>query len=114
MELSLKKSSNTETQTLVIFAAKSEKNKTPVSSGLPAEVQNLLNRASEDRVFSGDKKKPLFIEMFRSEALKIFCSSALEKLRVSNQNKFVSQGSLAYQALKASKSTNGAISLDSL
>jgi leucyl aminopeptidase len=114
MIISLKKTSNSSAQTLVVFVAKDEQTKAPAISKLPDVLQKLINTANTDGVFTGDKKETVLYRnsqtMGASNVLLVGLGDNFnlghEQIRVA--------ASIAYQALKNSKSASGAFIMDSL
>ena len=118
MDISLRKMSGAETQTLVVFAAKADTGKDSakkaVGSGLSPDVQKLLTRASEDGVFTGDKKETALYRDVSLAGAKNILFVGLGKTSGITSEQIRCAAAFAYAGIKSSKSLSAAISLDSL
>lgn len=111
MEIKLKKVAGATGQTLVVFATKSDKGG---KSGLPAELQKLLSQAIEDGVFSGDKKETAMYRNVGIAGAQNVIFVGLGKPADVDGEQLRNAGAAGLQALKSSKTSDGAFLLDSV
>lgn len=114
MKLKLQKSSSFETQTLVVFVAKADKDKKPTAVGVASGIQELLHSASEDSVFSGDKKESALYRNVQRGGAKNILFVGLGKANELDSEQVRIAAAVAFQGLRSSKATEGALQLDSI
>lgn len=113
MKVISKKLSQSNIQTLVVFASKDETAKKASAGKLTAPIQKLLDQANKEQTFSGDKKETLMFRNAGTEDVEniLFVGLGASK-KLTAENLRVA-AAVAYHACKSNKTSSAGILVDS-
>jgi leucyl aminopeptidase len=113
MKITLSKTTKAQPNTLVLFAAKDKKSGKPTFAKVGAELQKVIDNASEDAQFTGDKRESVFYRRAGlGETANVLVVGLGEIGSLNNESLRVA-GAVAYNALKTHRVTSVALHGDS-
>lgn len=114
MEISIRKNSAVKVQTLVVFATKDANGKKPIAGDLPPDLKSLLEKASSDGIFSGDKKETALYRNHAVAGAENILFVGLGPANKVDAEQIRNAVCTALQGIKTSKATSAGLWLDSL
>ena len=113
MKMTLSKTTKAQPNTLVLFAAKDKKSGQPAFAKVGADLQKVINNASEDAQFTGDKRESVFYRRAGLGESANVLVVGLGEIGSLNNESLRTAGAVAYHALKAHRVTSAALHGDS-
>lgn len=114
MKVVLKKGLSSDLSTLVLFLAKDKKSAKPASTKVSAGLQGLVDSATADAGFSGDKRESVFFRACNVDGYKNVMLMGLGEAQKITPESLRSTAAVTFGALKNHKVTSVAVNGDSL